>query len=230
MTRVELNQFSMMQSVDQFLSKNNSIIGSNPAIVEAAKSLKTFISEIRTHSQKQAQSTKAETAIKSSAKSVIIETLLKVTAAMAARAATTSDVRLKMAAGVTRSELKKLRDAELLIKTNAIYEIASSIVEELEIWGISRADVESLKTYAEGYSIKSPEIRNLKLIAVQATSDLKAKFEETNTFIKNTLDPMMSPYRSQIPSFYGEYLKARTIVGLGGGHSKAVVDPKTTVE
>lgn len=230
MTRVELNQFSMMQSVDQFLSKNNSIIGSNPAIVEAAKSLKTFIGEIRTHSQKQAQSTKAETAIKTGVKNVIIETLLKVTAAMAARAATTSDVRLKMASNITRSDINKLHDTELLIKTNAIYEIASSIVEELEIWGITRADVESLKTYAEGYSVKSPEIRNLKLTAVQATSDLKAKFEETNAFIKNTLDPMMSPYRSQIPSFYGEYLKARTIVGLGGGHSKAVIDPKTTVE
>lgn len=230
MTRVELNQLSMMQSVDQFLSVNQKVYGSNPAIVEAANSLKTFIGEIKSHSQKQAISTKAETAIKLGVKNIIIETLLKVTAAMAASAATLSDVRLKMAASITRSELKKLRDAELLIKTRAIFEIASPIVKQLEIWGISQADVDALDIYAEGYSTKSPEIRNLKSTAVQATSDLKAKFSETNTFIKKTLDPMMLPFRNLNPSFYGEYLKARTIIGLGGGHTKAVIDTRTGVK
>jgi len=226
MNRVEMNQFNMMQSVDQFFTNNQSLISSNPAIVAAVNKLKSLIGDINSQSQVQAVSTKADSAVKADLKSSIIDTVLKLAAGMAAQAASTVDTRLKITADITRSELKKMRDADLLIKTRAIHEVALPLLTELAIWGVTKADVDALASMANEYSTQSPDIRNLKAKTVQATTDLKAKFDETNTLIKSTLDPMMLPFKNLNPTFHGEYLNARTIMNLGGGHSTAAADTK----
>lgn len=226
MNRVEMNQFNMMQSVDQFFTSNQSLISSNPAIVAVCNKLKSLISDINSESKIQAVSTKAGSAVKADLKSSIIDTVLKVAAGMAAHAASTADTRLKIAADITRSELKKMRDADLLIKTHAIHEAALPLVTELAIWGVTKADIDALISIADEYSTQSPDIRNLKVKTVQATTDLKAKFDETNTLIKSTLDPMMLPFKNLNPTFHGEYLNARTIMNLGGGHTAAPVNIK----
>ena len=226
MTRVEMNQFNMMQSVDQFFTNNQSLISSNPAIVAACNKLKSLIGDINSESQVQAVSTKAGSAVKADLKSSIINTVLKVAAGMAAQAASTADTRLKIAADITRSELSKMRDADLLIKTHAIHEAALPLVTELTIWGVTQSDIDALASIADEYSTQSPDIRNLKVKTVQATTDLKAKFDETNGLIKNTLDPMMLPFKNLNPTFHGEYLNARAIINLGGGHTATPADTK----
>ncbi len=229
MNRVEMNQFNMMLSLDQFFTNNQNLISSNPAIVAACTKLKSLIGDINSQSQVQAVSTKADSAVKADLKSSIIDTVLKVAAGMAAHAASTSDTRLKIAANITRSELKKMRDADLLIKTRATHEVALPLLEELAIWGVTKADVDALVSMADEYSTQSPDIRNLKVKTVQATTDLKTKIDETNTLIKSTLDPMMLPFKNLNPTFHGEYLNARTIIHSGGGHTAAPADTKPVV-
>ena len=226
MTTVEQNQFNMMQSVDKFFSNHQSQISNIPAIVAASNKLKSLIGDINSHSQVQAVSTKADSAIKADAKNSIIDNVLKVAAGMAAHAASTSDTRLKIAADITRSELKKMRDADLLIKIRAIHDAALPIVAELAIWGVTPSDVDALVSIADEYSTQSPGIRNLKAKTTQATINLKAKFDETNTLIKSTLDPMMLPFKNLNPTLHGEYLKARVIIDLGGGYTTPPVDTK----
>lgn len=226
MTRVEMNQLNMMQSVDHFFTNNHSVISSNSAIVAACTKFKSLIDNINSQSQVQAVSTKADSVVKAGLKSSIVDTVLKVAAGMAAQGASTSDTRLKMAADITRSDLKKMRDADLLIKTRAIHEAALPLVAELGIWGVTKSDIDSLVSIADEYSTHSPDIRNLKVKTVQATSDLKSKFDETNTFIKSTLDPMMLPFKNLNPTFHGEYLNTRAIMNLGGGHTTAPADTK----
>jgi len=226
MTRVEMNQFNMMQSVDQFFTNNQSLISSNPAIVAAVNKLKSLISDINSHSQVQAVSTKADSAIKADAKKNIIDTVLKVAAGMAAHAATTGDTRLKMDADITLSDLKKMRDPDLVIKTRAIHDAALPIATGLAVWGVTQSDIDALYTIVGEYSTQSPGIRNLKAKTVQATTDLKANFDEANALIKTTLDAMMLPFKTLNPSSHGEYLNARVIIDLAGGHAAAPIDTK----
>lgn len=226
MTRVEQNQFNMIKSVDQFFTNNQSHFSAHPAIVAAANKLKTLISDINSHSQVQAVSTKADTAIKAKAKSSLIDTLLKVAGGMAAHAATTGNTRLKMAADITPSELKKMPENELVIKIRATYEAALPLATELAPWGVTQADIDALNAGADEYTTKSPGIRNLKAKTVQATTNLKAKQDEANTHIKSILDAMMLPFKNLNPTLHGEYLNARVIVDLGGGKSTAPVDVK----
>ena len=226
MTTVEQNQFNMMKSVDQFFTNNQSFLSTHPAIVAAANKLKSQIGDINSQSQVQAVSTKADTAIKTDTKSGIIDTVLKVAAGMAAHAATTGDTRLKMAAHITRSELKKMSETELVIKIRATYDAALPLATELAPWGVTQADIDALNAGADQFTTQSPGIRNLRAKTVQATINMKAKLDETNTHIKSILDPMMLPFKNLNPTLHGEYLNARNILDLGGGKSSAPVKVK----
>jgi len=212
MNRTEMNQFNMMQSVDQFFTINLLLLSSNPAIGKNAARLKTLIGEINAISQVQAVSTKADTTIKADIKSSLIDGALKVAGGMSAHAAATGDTRLKMIADISFSELNKMRETDFTIKIRAIYDAALPIAEALEVWGVTQADIDGLNTGVEEFTTKSPAIRNVKAKTKQATSGLKTKFDEGNDLIKNTLDPMMLPFKNLNPTLHGEYMNARAII------------------
>ena len=212
MNRTEMNQFNMMQSVDQFFTINLLLLSSNPAIGTNVARLKTLIGEINAISQVQAVSTKADTTIKADIKSSLIDGALKVAGGMSAHAAATGDTRLKINADVTFSDLNKMRETDFTIKIRAIYDAALPIAEALEVWGVTQADIDGLNTGVEEFTTKSPAIRNVKAKTKQATSGLKTKFDEGNDLIKNTLDPMMLPFKNLNPTLHGEYMNARAII------------------
>ena len=212
MNRVEMNQFNMMQSVVQFFTINQSVLSSNPAIGTNADRLKSLIGDINAISQVQAVSTKPDTTIKADIKSSMIDGALKVAGGMLAHAALTADTRLKMIADITISELSRLRETDLTIKIRALYDAALPIAEALAVWGVTQADIDGLNTGIEDFTTQSPVIRNLKAKTKQATSGLKSKFDEGNDLIKNTLDPMMLPFKNLNPTLHGEYMNARAII------------------
>ena len=207
-----MNQFNMMQSVDQFFTINLLLLSSNPAIGTNVARLKTLIADINAISQVQAISTKADTTIKADIKSSLIDGALKVAGGMSAHAAATGDTRLKMIADISFSELNKMRETDFTIKIRAIYDAALPIAEALEVWGVTQADIDGLNTGVEEFTNQSPAIRNVKAKTKQATSGLKTKFDEGNDLIKNTLDPMMLPFKNLNPTLHGEYMNARAII------------------
>jgi hypothetical protein len=220
MTRKEQNQFNMMQTVSQFLTINEEHISNKSALMGAHTKLKIHIESIEANSQIQAVNTKSDAAIKTIERLNIIDTTLKVLAGMAAHGASISDTRLKMASKVRLSELKKLRDTDFVIKVRAIYQVAIPFTAELAEWGIEKSDIDSLDSSSTEYLRKSPDMRNIKAKTIQATSEIKLLFDETNTHLKTTLDPMMLPFKVLKPSFHGEYLNARAIIDLGATRSK----------
>ena len=226
MERKEMNQLSMMKSVEQFLTDNQLLIADKPALVAAHVNLKNLIDKIETLSRQQSVSTKADTAIKGEAKKNMIDTVLKVAAGMAAHAASTGDTRLKMTAAISHSKLDDMRETDFVNQVRTIYDAALPVAAGLAEWGVTQSDIDALDTSSGEYMSKSPTIRNVKVKAKQATSDLKANFDEANALIKTKLDAMMLPFKTLNPSFHGEYLNARVIIDLRGGHATTPIDTK----
>ena len=226
MNRVEMNQFNMMQDVDQFFTINQSVFSGHPAIVKSINELKLVIGDIKGISQMQAVRTKAESTIKADIKSSLIDGALKVAGGMSAHAAATGDTRLKINADVTFSDLNKMRETDFTIKIRAIYDTALPIAEALEVWGVTQADIDGLNTGIEDFTTQSPVIRNLKAKTKQATSGLKTKFDEGNDLIKNTLDPMMLPFKNLNPTLHGEYMNARAIIDRRATQTQTPPPPK----
>lgn len=218
MNRNEINLFDMLQSVDEFLTQNASLIQNQPALGSAHTRLHDINEEIFDLNQRQSVSTTTETALKSFKKKEMIQILLKVTGAMAAHAAATDDSKLRLTATLSEWELKNMRENDLVIKAKAIYDSALPLLDKLIPWGITQADLDLLGTdYAE-FKQKTPENRNQRAQSTQATATLKEKLHEGKTLVKEKIDPMMLTFKVLNPSFHAEYVVASTIVDRAAGH------------
>ena len=220
MNRKEINLLSMLKSVVQFYTENPELIAGKPALLSALVKLKAMISAIESLQRAQAIGTRADTALKGETRITLMQAILLVLAGIGAHGAATNDTRLKMAADVTLSELKKMRDNDLLLLAHSTHEMALPIAAELAIWNVTLANIEAIDITSELYDAKSPEIRNIKARSKQATTDIKDRIYEASDFINNSLDAMMLPFKVSHPTLHGNYLNARDVMNIAGGHSK----------
>jgi hypothetical protein len=212
MNRTEINHFEMMKSVEKLLSENAALIENQPTLVQAHIRLRTLCDEIYTINSRQTQSTTGLTAQKTEGKTLLVALLVRVNDTLKAYAAATADVKLKAETDISASEIARLRDNDLAIRSQAIYVLAQPLAAELAGWGVTAADIDALNTNNQTLLQKTPAIRTVRAVTVQATAQLKEKLKETATLLKETLDPMMLPFKNLNPSFHGEYLNARTII------------------
>lgn len=220
MTRDQINLLSMLKSVVQFFSENPTLLTGKPALQDALDKLKAYIHEIELLEQEQAKNAKADTALKGETKAALIDAILKVLAGIAAHAAATNDTSLKMAADVTKNDLKKLRDNNLIVEARTYYELALPLDTDIAVWEVTQADIDTLDTNSTAFDAKDPAIKNIKARSTQATADLKLKLDKAYNFTKDTLDPMMLPIKLANSTLYGHYQNARTIINTAGGHGK----------
>lgn len=222
MNRNEINLFDMLQSVDEFLTQNASLIQNQPALVSAYTQLHSINEEIFNLNQRQSVSTTTETALKSNQKKEMIQILLKVAGAMAAHAAATDDIKLRLTVTLSEWELKNMRENDLVIKAKAIYDAALPLAAQIASWGVTQAELDLLGVDFTEFKQKTPDIRNMKVQSTQATATLKEKLDEGKTLLKEKIDAMMLPFKSSNPAFYGEYSNTRAIVGRAAGHGSKV--------
>lgn len=221
MTRKEINLLNMLKSTVRFFDENPMLLNGKPALQAAVDRLKALIAEVETHEQAQAKNSKADTALKAETKVSLIQAILKVYAGVAAHGAAINDTRLKMAADVTEYNLKKMRDANLIIEAHTAYELAQSLAPELGTWHVTQVDINELNTNSVAFDAKDPAIKNIKDRSAEATAAIKAKLDEAYNFTKDSIDAMMLPYKMTDPTAYGQYQKVRQIVHIAATHSKA---------
>ena len=228
MTRKIINFIDMLKAVVQFYNEHPELLTDNPALQESVNKVKAFISDFDAIEKAQGESSSSVVALKSETKTTLINNMLKISAGLNAHAAKTNDTALKLAVDYSEYELKKLRDHILLQESRSWYELALPLVPELGIWKITKDDVEAINTNSDAFEAKDPAIKNIKSRTKQATDDMKAKLTEANTYLKGTLDVYMEPLKFTDATLYGHYTKARTIVNIAGGHSKAKAKTDTT--
>lgn len=220
MNRKELNLEGMIQSVVGGLDNNQLLISDKTAIVAVLTKLKANLVAIKDLKQKQAVSTKADTAIKSYRKEDMIANLMEVAAGIAAVGAEKNDVRLKMVGDVSESALKNMRESDLVVKGHEVYETALSIVPELVVWSVTQDEIDDLGESTDSYLSQNPTIRNIRARSTQATAEIKEKIDESYGLIKDPLDALMLPFKKINPTFYGEYENTRLIIDRAATYPK----------
>lgn len=217
MTRRELNLSSMFQTVEEFLNKNSSSFEDKPLIKAAIADLKQCNATIHSLNEAQSVSTRADFAIKAEDKKVLIDNAIKVSDGLKAIAAMKKDIRLKVEADVSRWELGRLRENDMLIRLKQLHVAAQPYLAELLTLGVEASVVDSLDGDSSKLMKTSPVIRNIKVKTRQATLELGQTVVSTNTLIRETLDPMMLPFKNLNPTLYGEYQNARKVADVQGG-------------
>ena len=88
------------------------------------------------------------------------------------------------------------------------------------MWKITKDDVEALNTNSATFEAKDPAIKNIKSRTTQATEDMKNKQTEVSTFLKDTLDVFIAPFKFSDATLFGQYQKARSVINMAGAHNK----------
>ena len=225
MTRKEIDLLTMMESVTEGLDNNISLISDKPSIMAAHTKLKGNIAEIKLLKQKQAVSTKADTAIKIYQREDMTANFLVVLAGVAAVGVEKNDVRLKMGSVTTEAALIHMRESNLVQKGHELYELAITIAGELSAWNVTQEDIDDLGASTDSYLDHNPTIRNIRAKSTQATAEMKAKIDESYMLIKDQLDTLIVPFKRINSTFYGEYMNTRIIISHAATHTKAEVKP-----
>lgn len=221
MTRNEINRYDMMKSVEELFTENASLIENYPQLSQAHAKLRALCNEIFTVNSQQSVTTKGITAQKTEKRTELTTTLIKVIDALKAHAAATGDVKLKAESNFSASDINRLRDNDLAVLSQSIYTLAKPLAAHLALWNISETKIDALETQRQIVMQKTPVIRNVRATSAQATKELKEKFKETTSLFKNTIDPMMLPFKTINPAFYGKYRNARVIIDRTATYSTA---------
>jgi hypothetical protein len=229
MTRNEMNLVNMFKAVDWFLDANNELLKTFQPIIESHERLKQGLLVIDELSEAQAKDTKVQTELKSNEKDELDRTMIKVSDAMSAVAAATNNQELKLIANWPKSLLNRLREGDYYIKVQQIYKAALPLASQLLVWGVSADEIEALNTLSTSFQKRTPDIRNVKVVSKQASTELRSKVAELNLEIKDTLDKLLKPFSNLNPTLYGQYTNARSIVEKAATQAKPK-DEATTVE
>jgi hypothetical protein len=219
MTRHEIDQFAMMQTVDALLINNQSLFQGQPALVAAQAHLRTTINTVLVLAV-QALTSGGNTAAKEQQKQKAIDLFLKVQASVLAHATSTSDAKLKEEVTIPESTFKKLRQSDMQTWMQKMYTLAAPIAASLASWGVMQADIEDLKSGADGFRQQLLDLTSTKNLSKEATAAIKSELKAGLDFLNENLDNLMLPYKSLQPTFYTQYGVAREIIDRAATHSK----------
>ena len=208
MNRNQINLLNAMKSVDQFFTENPKLLEEKPSLKAAVAQNKVLISEMEALSKAQKTTAKSDVALKGETRTTLVKANLKVLAGVKAVGIATNDTRLKMAADITKSELNKMRDNNLIEESQTTYELGLSLAPKLLEWDVTALDIEAVNTNSATYDAMDPAIKNIKARSSQATDELKDKSKESSAFLRDTLDEMMVTIKTSQPVLYAQYQKS----------------------
>lgn len=226
MTREELNQQSMLESVHAFLDRNEIALSVNPAIVTITTNLSSILTTIRNLKQIQDKSTKGATRGKSEIETSITNGILKVGAGLRAFATEAKNYEMLTLSTFTDSSIRRMRDSDLADKARTICEAATPVVGNLSIYQVMQTDVDTLSANVPEYLLAMPDGRSILTQTKQSTAAIQAKLDEGKLLLKEKLDVHMSPFKSTNATLYGEYKNARIIIDLAATHESTSLPGK----
>ena len=227
MTRTEENLVNMFRTTDTFLDTNNDSLKEYAPIIATHESLKSRLVVINELVEIQAQDTKVQTGLKANEKVELDRVMIKVSDAMGAEAAATNNQELKMIAEWPKSLLNRLREADYHLKAQQVYKAALPLAAKLAKWAVTLEEIESLNTLSGSLQQRTPDIRNVKVISKQASTELHEKIALQNSELKETMDKLIKPLSNINPTLYGQYLNARTVIDRNASQSKTKNDTTT---
>ena len=140
--------------------------------------------------------------------------MIKVSDAIGAVAAATNNPELKLIADWPKSLLNRLREGDYYIKVQQVYKTALPLANQLQGWGVSMDDIETLNTLSASMKQRTPDRRNIEVVSKQATTELRDTIADLNKELKNTTDKLMKPIATLNPTVFGQYSNARIVVDL----------------
>jgi len=216
MTKREVNKYTMYKSLLTVLDENREKIGESEGLKTLSAELAEIIGKISETDNRYKNLSKGATSDKYNSKDSLIASLLKTGNVLYVYAKRTDNFPLKEKCDLTESQLKRIRENELLQKAKTVVENAE--LNAGEIAPFHKEINEDLKNLKELLTAFEGSINNQssKSTEKQASREaLTEGFKKADDIIKDQLDPLIELIREKDIDIYNQYYAARTIKDLG---------------
>lgn len=214
MIKSEENKYSMYTAVKAVLLEDMDTITKIPAFATIFKEYELLLEEIyRAESQFQ-NVTKGATATKQETRSELIRKTISIAAAIYVYGRQADIETLKARTRLTPSQLKLMRDIDLSQKAKMILDDVKAEQKNLIDFGINQADIIELETAINDYDKALAQQCDKTAQKRAAKQRLRELFDQTDEFLKETLDYMIKAIKSENTLLYDKYQIARMIKDL----------------
>ncbi|MCX6170715.1 MAG: hypothetical protein NTX65_15345 [Ignavibacteriales bacterium] len=227
MTKTEENKFSSYRAVISVLDENQSIVTTLPALSSAVTNFKTLVSDISVRDTEYTASVSGKTNAKNLVEDELLDLLTPLADTLNAYASRNKIEDLKAKSKVNRSQLKGMRDNDLISKARLIHDLLNSNIIALADFGVTSARLTDLLNkiveYEEARGVKETSFAT-KSATRQTLSQL---FDKADLVLKTEIDALIENFKFDNRMFYNKYWSARVIKDLGLGHKEAAAPAAT---
>lgn len=149
MKRQFINKLVMIEAVQTYLSQNGSSYTDIPEITQKLSELNAVRSEIYDAENLQTQIASAAASAKAEARAKAESAVYELSGVLNAFGKNEEDVELAAKTYVTSSDIKRMRDINLVVFLTTVKELASAHIAGLSTYGVNQ---EALNSYAETFT------------------------------------------------------------------------------
>lgn len=209
MNDFEKQKLGMYESVLTLLSENRDIVSTVRAFTSNSVRLRKVMDEIRRLDRELSSEILNKTIQNASAKEELIVTLTPVIAGLFNHAKETNDLRLKEKTRLTKSNLFRMLDKELIDNAEAIRLLALTYIVQLKKYGVSPNNIHQLNDKLTAFR-NTLENKVSSLISSSTVMMLSELFKKADDIL-TVMDMFVESLEDEYEEFYEEYIDARDI-------------------
>jgi hypothetical protein len=146
------------------------------------------------------------------ARALLGDVAFEVAGAAYAYAVNTGNKDLAGKVAITRSQVVRGRDAEVITRCKGIHAVATEYLESLSDYGVTQAKLTALKKKIDTFQNVQPKPRQGRTVKSAATQELNQLFKQVDEVLKDCLDRLVVQFTESAPTFVNEYFAARVVV------------------
>lgn len=212
MTNELINRYQMLLSTQNYLNSNNATWSAIPIINSFKTNLDDLVLSIKEKMKATGDSTKGLTASKNELKEQIAVKTAILSGALSAYATVSDNPELLQNGYFSKSEIAKLRDAELPERISYLTGLLSPHLADLADYGVTEAQVTDLTTSTDDFREMIGQPRLKQSQANLAKKAIEELVSNAGDILNSQLDKVMLQFQFSNPEFYDGYKKARVIV------------------
>ena len=202
---------SMAMKTTGEMHRHDAIWKGNKVIGGTVTKIETLFEGIDTANARQNMKTEGATQKKNSFRKQVDKTTDIFLGIFRSYAKTTGNDELYQNSNLSLSEIKDIKDTEIIVLANSTLKYAENNKEQLKDYGISADMIKNYSTAIDGYKEYLTKPQEIKAEKKTATVELKELFKQLDEQLTEYLDNHMMQFVEKEPQFYSDYENARII-------------------
>jgi hypothetical protein len=227
MTDDQSNQLDMLLVLKDFYTANQPVIDVVPVLALNFPQIATNISVINTNVAGQSANIKGVAQNKNNIRAGLNELTFNILGIARAWAVADNNPTLAEEFKVTESGLEKIKDDTIAAYCTHRFILVNNNVAAMADYGITPVLLTTWQDAITDYETAVVSPREAINIRSTHTANLKAMFDETDSLLKNNIDPVMLAFKTTDPILYDGYKKARIVIDRRGPGSGTTPPPAT---